>query len=105
MAQFDVHRNPGPRRDEIPFVVVVQSPRLDSFGRKLVVPLLMCSAVAATDSSLNPRFRVEDLEVFLHPLEMVSVAVGRLGEPIGSLRAEADRITAAIDIVISRAWR
>jgi hypothetical protein len=35
---------------------------------------------------------------------MVSVPVTHLGEPVASLRGEADRIIAAIDVVISRAF-
>lgn len=105
MAQFDVHRNRGVRQDEIPFVVVVQSQRLDAYARRVVVPLVRGGAVSALEPSLNPAFRVDGIDVVLHPLEMVSVAVERLGEPVASLASEGDRIIAAIDVVISRAWR
>lgn len=105
MAQFDVHRNLGASRREIPFVVVVQSRRLDAYRRRVVVPLVATSAVGAVEPNLNPRFVVEDVEVVLHPLEIVSIPVERLGERVGSLVAEGDRIIAAIDVVISRAWR
>ncbi len=84
---------------------MVQSARLDGFARRLVVPLVLRSAVQATDTTLNPAFQVLLQDVFLHPLEMVSVAVDRLGEPVGSLRSEADRIIGAIDVVISRGLR
>ena len=105
MAQFDVHRNLGAHRREIPFVVIVQSQRLDAYRRRLVIPLVAAEAVKAVEPSLNPSFHIENLEVVLHPLEMVSIAVDRLGERVGTLRGEGDRIIAAIDIVISRAWK
>lgn len=104
MPQFDVHRNPGVHRDLIPFVVVVQSRRLDGYSRRLVVPLLRGSALPDLDPGLAPRFRVEDTDVVLNPLELISVPRERLGPPIASLRADGDRIIAAIDMVISRAW-
>lgn len=105
MAQFDVHRNVGPRRSEIPFIVVVQSRRLDDYGRRVVIPLVARSGVAAVEPSLNPTFEIDGQVVVLHPLEIVSVAVDRLGQRVGTLEADGDRIIAAIDIVISRTWR
>lgn len=104
MPQFDVHRNLGAQRGVIPYVVVVQSRRLDRSRRRLVAPLVMASAIDAVDPTLNPKFCVESVEVVLHPLELVSVPVDRLGPHVGSLAADADRIIAAIDLVISRAW-
>jgi toxin CcdB len=104
MAQFDVHRNLGPRRIEVPFVVIVQSHRLDGYGRRVVIPLVKRSLVSITEPNLNPAFDIEGSEVVLHPLEIVSVAKDRLGERVGSLEREGDRIIAAIDVVISRGW-
>ncbi len=105
MAQFDVHRNLGAHRHDIPFVVVVQSRRLDAYRRRVVIPLVLASAVQAVEPNLNPTFHIESLDVILHPLEIVSIAVERLGERVGTLGGEGDRIIAAIDNVISRAWK
>lgn len=104
MAPFDVHRNLGAQRHAIPFVVVVQARRLDRYRRRVVIPLVLAAAAPAAEPNLNPRFQIDGVEVVLHPLEMVSVAVERLGEHVGTLAAEGERIIAAIDIVISRAW-
>ncbi len=105
MAQFDVHRNLGAHRHDIPFVVIVQSQRLDGYRRRVVIPLVLASSVPAAEPNLNPSFHVDAVEVVLHPLEIVSIAVDRLGERVASLADEADRIIAAIDLVISRARR
>lgn len=45
MAQFDVHRNPGRHRDNIPFVVIVQSSLYDSYRRRVVVPSVNKSSI------------------------------------------------------------
>jgi toxin CcdB len=42
--------------------------------------------------------------VVLHPLEIVSVATDQLGEKIATLEQEGDRITAAMDELLTRAW-
>jgi toxin CcdB len=106
MAQFDVHRNPGRQTDSIPYVVVVQSAQFDDYRRRVVVPLVRASALGpAPFPAFNPAFHVRGTKVILHPLEMVSVPVERLGVPVGSLAEEGQAIIGALDELFSRAWR
>lgn len=109
MAQFDVHKNTGKQRDAIPFVVVVQSSLYDGYNRRVVVPLVRRSMLARTatflDTPLNPVFTVQGIKVVLHPLEMVSVALENLGEKVATLAQESDAIVAALDEMLTRAWR
>lgn len=104
MAQFDVHRNIGPQQAAIPYVVVVQSRRFDLARRRVVIPLVLESTVPALEPTLNPKFDVEGKTVVLNPLHIVSIAVDRLGEHVGSLKTDADRVIGAIDLLITRAW-
>lgn len=107
MAQFDVHRNTGKQQDAIPYVVVVQSSLYDRYRRRVVVPLVRRSSLdnaALAGFALNPGFVVEGTEVMLHPLEIVSVAIDQLGEKVCTLGQESDRITAALDELLTRAW-
>ena len=39
MAQFDLHKNKGPLKDSIPYVVVVQSSLFDGYRRRVVVQI------------------------------------------------------------------
>jgi len=105
MAQFDVHRNIGKHKDEIPFVVIVQSSQFDDYQRRVVVPLVRKSAIGkVSHTSFNPTFRIRGTPVVLHPLEIVSIPTGQLGEFIESLSDEGQQITAALDELLSRAW-
>lgn len=108
MAQFDVLRNKGPLRDSIPFVVIVQSAQFDRYRRRVVVPLVRRSALPASTPSagtrMNPVFRVEAVDVVLHPLDMVSVALDQLGEPVGSLAEQGQAIADALDELLTRSW-
>lgn len=108
MAQFDVHRNIGRQRETIPFVVVVQSSLFDTYRRRVVVPLVRRSSLDRTntivDSPLNPVFTVKGIKVVLHPLEVVSVAIEQLGEKVATLVQEGDRITGAMDELLTQAW-
>jgi len=105
MAQFDVHRNPGRHRESIPFVVIVQSTLYDDYRRRVVVPLVDKSALGkVTNARFNPTFRIKGKSVVLHPLEIVSVAQENLGELVGSLEEEGDKIIGALDELLTR-WR
>jgi toxin CcdB len=93
MAQFDVHRNTGKHRDRIPYVVVVQSALFDDYGRRVVVPLVKTSSVGKiANPRFNPRFKIGKTSVVLHPLEIVSVSLTQLAEPVASLATEGERI-------------
>ena len=104
MAQFDVHRNQGPQKAIIPYVVVVQSSRFDAARRRVIVPLMLQSAYQNPDPSFNPAFEIGDSKVVLNPLHMASIAADRLGKRVASLKTSGDRVIAAIDLLISRAW-
>jgi toxin CcdB len=106
MAQFDVHRNPGRHTDTIPYVVVVQSSQFDDYRRRVVVPLVRAGSLAAAPfPAFNPTFRIGGTKVILHPLEMVSVPVDRLGSPVDSLADKGQTIIGALDELLSRAWK
>jgi len=105
MAQFDVHRNAGRHRDAIPYVVVVQSSLYDNYRRRVVVPLVRKSTLGkVSNPRFNPTFRIKNVPVVLHPLEIVSVPNEQLGEFVESLGHEANRITDALDELLTEAW-
>ncbi len=108
MAQFDVHRNKGALRDSIPFVVVVQSAQFDRYRRRVVVPLVRQTVLPrdtpTVGGRMNPVFVVKGVRVVLHPLDMVSVALDRLGDAAGSLAQEGQVIADALDELLTRSW-
>ena len=105
MAQFDVHRNKGKRSDDIPYVVLVQSSLYDNYGRRVVVPLVRKSALGKIHSPrFNPAFKIGNVHLVLHPLEIVSVPNEQLGEFVLSLTQEGIRIMDALDELLTRAW-
>jgi toxin CcdB len=105
MAQFDVHRNGGKNRESIPYVVVVQSSLFDDYRRRVVVPLVKAAFVGeVANPRFNPTFKIGKTAVVLHPLEIVSVSNEVLGKAVTSLAADGDRIVAALDELLTRAW-
>jgi toxin CcdB len=103
MAQFDVHRNAGAHKDDIPFVVIVQSSLFDGLRRRVVVPLVR-GGPSAGGTRLNPVFRVKGVQVTLHPLDIVSARLDQLGAKVASLSDEGQAISDAIDEVLTRSW-
>ena len=105
MAQFDVHRNTGKHRDDIPYVVLVQSSLYDSYRRRVVVPMVRKSTLGkVSNPRFNPAFKIENIQVVLHPLEIVSVPNEVLGEYVQSLSSEGSRIMDALDELLTQAW-
>ena len=86
----------------------MQSSLFDSYRRRVVVPLVRRSnlgpAASLLDLPLNPCFMVEGVEVVLHPLEIVSIGSELLGEKVGALAQEGERISNALDELLTRAW-
>jgi toxin CcdB len=104
MAQFDVHRNTGKNRENIPFVVIVQSSLFDHYRRRVVVPLVLKSTLNIDESRINPVFTITGVEVVLHPLEIVSIPTDQLGEKVGLLADEGLKISDALDELLTRSW-
>jgi toxin CcdB len=106
MAQFDVHRNTGRHRDDIPYVVLVQSSLYDSYRRRVVVPLVRKATLEKIGNPrFNPTFKIEKTLVVLHPLEIVSVPNEQLGDFVTSLDHEGGRIMGALDELLTQAWK
>lgn len=108
MPQFDVHLNPGPMREMVPMVVLVQSSLFDGYRRRLVVPLVLRSSLPAgakvAGTRMNPVFKIKGQTLVLHPLDMVSVACDQLGACVGSLADQGQVIADALDELVTRSW-
>ncbi|WP_077002874.1 CcdB family protein [Variovorax sp. KK3] len=108
MAQFDLHLNKGAQKQAIPYVVIVQSSQFDRYRRRVVVPLFLRSALPEraplAGTRMNPVFKVEGVDVVLHPLDTVSVAVEQLGKRVGSLADQGQQIADAMDEMLTRSW-
>jgi toxin CcdB len=106
MAQFDVHRSPGGNRTDIPYVVVVQSGRLDHLPTRLVVPLAALGSPGRDEPRMMPAFVVEGRRVVLVPWQIQTIRTVLLGPVIASFANDhaASQIVHALDLVTSRAY-
>ena len=101
--QFTVYRNPG-RSPLIPFVLQIQSSRLNRAAARVVMPLVRCDAAAPPDHPLTPHLRVLGEAVYANPMDPATVAATLLKQGLAILpEPDQDRIIRAIDEMISRA--
>jgi toxin CcdB len=102
MAQWDVYRNPSARsRDEIPYLVDLQSDLLSGLATRLVAPLARTRVAAAKlPRTLCPTFEIEETALVLLPQEAGAVDARLLRRRVTSLRAHAHEIVGAMDAVI-----
>lgn len=103
MAQWDVYPNPVVRaREELPYLVVLQSDLLNTLPTRLVAPLSRSTVDArALPTRLAPAFEVEGQRMVLKAHEAGTILARALGHPVASLRTESYRLIDALDAVIS----
>jgi toxin CcdB len=105
VAQFDVYRNTGSSRNSVPYMVVLQSVVYDGYNRRVVIPLAKARHIrGAFPARFMPAFTIKGERVVLHPLEVSSVAVERLGKPVTSLAEHGQKIIDAMDELMSRVY-
>ena len=103
MPQFAVYRNPGKNRD-MPFVVQIQSSRLDRGVGRVVMPLIRRMANTPPDHPLTPYLCVQGEDVFANPFDLATIPASRLGKAFCVLpEREQDAIIRALDELVSRA--
>jgi toxin CcdB len=101
MAQFDVYRNANPKkREEIPFLLDLQSDLLDSLATRAVAPLIPAGHLAPI-SRLNPVVDIERIHYMMLTQEVAGVPGNILGEPVCSLEERRQDILDAIDFLIT----
>ena len=103
MPQFAVYRNLG-RNKDVPFVVQVQSTRLDRSVGRVVVPLPRVGQNGVKDHALTPHLVVLDQVVFADGPNMATLPSARLRRSLLVLdESEQDRVAQAIDEMTGRA--
>ena len=103
MPQFGVYKNPG-HDDSIPFVIQLQSTRLDRTITRVVMPLVRPGVRSPKDHALTPHIVVQGQTVYANPLNIATIAVSRLKNVLEILRdSDQDRIIRAIDEMVTRA--
>ena len=102
MARWDVHRNRGATgATDTPYVLDVQADLLAHLGTRVIVPLRRSHAIPRPMAGLQPRLRVEDVEVVMDTPRLVGAPVSVLGERVTSLRGQSAELLAAIDLLLT----
>jgi toxin CcdB len=103
MPQWDVFVNPSPRlRDELPYVVLLQSDLLSSLATRWVAPLARdVIKRRGLPPRMSPSFDVRGEAFLLVPQEAAAIDAKLLKRAIANLAAESHRIVDALDAVIS----
>jgi toxin CcdB len=103
MAQYDVYPNPSPRsRDEVPFLVDVQSDLLADLRTRLVMPLARTGAnLTQAPRRLSPTFVVDGELLAVLPHLAAGIEARLLRKPVASLAMHAPVLRDAFDAVVS----
>ncbi len=101
MARLDVYKNVGPRAEEMPYLLDVQSDLLDDLESRVVIPLRRLALYAGVKlpERLTPIVQIKREKLVLETPKMAAVPAGILKAPVASLATDHDRITAALDFL------
>lgn len=103
MAQFSVYRNRNAQsKGRFPLLLDVQSDLLEPLATRVVVPLAAAaSARSRPMKTLTPILKIEGKEFLLMTPQLAGIPANTLGPSVGSLVAERQTITAALDFLIA----
>jgi toxin CcdB len=101
MARFDIYSNPGKNKDNIPYLLEVQSNVISGLASRLVIPLRTMSGFAtlALPSDLFPTITVNGIDHFLDTPQMGAIPLSELKVKAGSAQACQFEIQTALDRV------
>jgi toxin CcdB len=103
MAQWDVYPNPSARsRDDVPYLLDLQSNLLDALPSRLVAPLVRTRlAPDGMPRALCPVFNIEGVALVLLPHEAGPIEARLLKRRAASLMPHAHDVVAALDALVS----
>lgn len=102
MAQFDVYENTNHDTCEIfPYLLDIQADVLKELPTRVVVPLVLCSALNKTIPILTPQFNIIGTDVRMVTPQLVGVQIHILGTRICSLKEQRGVIIAALDLLVT----
>ena len=98
MARMDLHPAPGRTKG---YVVEIQSDLLASLPTRVVVPLVPVADGPGIVHHLNPIFDIDGTPHMLLPQYIGIVPAATLRQAVGDLVAVQDRITQALDRLLT----
>ncbi|MFT3973379.1 MAG: CcdB family protein [Amaricoccus sp.] len=94
--RFDVFRTP-----EGTLVTIAQNDLLDAMSTRVVLPLLPAGSGMRPARTLNPEVLVGGEAFVLLPQLAATLTIAALGVHVGSIAAQRDAVTRAIDMLLS----
>ncbi|MFW3613169.1 CcdB family protein [Billgrantia antri] len=95
MARFDIFGN----ENGAGYLLDVQSDLLSGLNTRVVVPLLPKSSAPYPAQRLNPIFSIEGQELVMATQYMAAIPEHELRSCVGSLAAQQDEVSAALDML------
>ena len=95
MARYDYYRDSSGAG----YLLEVQSELLDGLTTTVVVPLMQRTQTPPPFKRLNPTFQIDEHAYLMATHLIAAVPRSMLQDPVGSLAAEFDTITNALDML------
>lgn len=101
MARFDIYCNPGKNKNNIPYLIDLQSNVISGLATRVVVPLRAMAAFSAETlpADLFPIITVDGVDYFLDTPQLGAIPLSELKVKAGSAQAHQFDIQTALDRV------
>lgn len=101
MARFDIYRNPGKNRNNIPYLIDLQSNVISGLATRVVAPLRALTVFSShtLPADLFPIISVEGRDYLLDMPQLGAIPVSELKVKVGSAQAHLFAIQTALDRV------
>lgn len=99
MARFDVYRNAGRLKTNVPYLLDVQSNHIEALATRIVIPLRRLDAFPKVPlpADLTPILLVEGIACLLDAPQLAAIPKSQLKTPVASLLGEQAAIISALD--------
>lgn len=98
MAQFDIYKNNGQNKKQIPYILDIQNDILSNINTRVVVPLGLNKPY---NENINPKFIINSEELTMMTTKIATIPLNSLGDKVGSLEDKRSEILNALDFLIT----
>lgn len=101
MGRFDIYCNPGKNKNNIPYLLDVQSNVISGLSTRVVIPLRALGGFASLKlpADLFPIITVDGADYFLDTPQLGAIPLSELKVKVGSAQAHQFDIQTALDRV------
>lgn len=95
LSRFDLYAAP----DGVGFILDLQADLLEHYNTRVVAPVVLARDYGGAATGLNPKVMIGEEPFVVQTHLMAAIPAVHLKSPVGSIAAQADEITSALNLL------